>query len=125
MNNGRKFPKKFASEYCILWSGQKPKVEKDRHKAEMIRASAEAAPERLKQICNMVENETLFPQHVEDFGVKLDKKPMEAEGMSYKKQALITAASILIHYFLRHFLFNPDFNPVFVLIHYFFKTFSI
>ena len=83
MNNGRKFPKKFASEYCILLSGQKPKVEKDRHKAEMIRASAESAPERLKQICNMVENETLFPQHVQDFGVKLDKKPMEAEGMCY------------------------------------------
>jgi len=46
----------------------------------MICASVEAVPEQLKQICNMAEKETFFPEHVEDFGVKLDKKPMEAEG---------------------------------------------
>ena len=57
----------------------------------MICASVEAVPEQLKQICNMAEKETFFPEHVEDFGVKLDKKPMEAEGKKLQRiQALIT-----------------------------------
>ena len=73
-------PKKFPAELCRLLPGQKPKEEKDRHKADMIRASAEEAPTRLSEIERFVNNEALFPRDMEKFGLQLDRKPMEAEG---------------------------------------------
>jgi len=77
---GRPMPKKFPPELCFLLPGQKPKVEKDVHKAHMIRASAEDAPTRLAEINRFVNMEELYPSDVTEFGLKLDKKPMEAEG---------------------------------------------
>lgn len=76
----RKFPKKFPPECCFLLPGQKPKEEKEVHKAHMIRASAEEAPQRLDEIKRFVNNEALYPKDIEGFGIRLDKKPLEAEG---------------------------------------------
>ena len=46
----------------------------------MIRASAEEAPTRLAEIERFVNNEALFPRDLKEFGLKLDRKPLEAEG---------------------------------------------
>ena len=54
-------PKKFPAELCKLLPGQKPKEENDRHKADMIRASAEEAPKRLSEIERFINHEELFP----------------------------------------------------------------
>ena len=51
-----------------------------RHKAEMIRASAETAPTRMETIKGFVANEELYPKELEKFGLKLNKEPLEAEG---------------------------------------------
>lgn len=80
MNGGRKSPKCFPAVLCTLLPGQKPKVESERHKAEMIRASAETAPTRMETIKGFVANEELYPKELEKFGLKLNKEPLEAEG---------------------------------------------
>lgn len=75
-----KIPKKFPPELCMLLPGQKPKTENDSHKGNMIRAAAEPAPDRQNAIQAMVDSEEFFPESNEKFGLRLDKKPLEAEG---------------------------------------------
>ena len=46
----------------------------------MIRAAAEPAPVRQTAIQAMVDSEEFFPADNEQFGLQLNKKPLEAEG---------------------------------------------
>ena len=61
--------------------GQKPKTEREAHKAALIRASAKPAPERLQTIQSMVADKELYgdPNLDKEFGFKIDSTPMRAE----------------------------------------------
>ena len=71
---------KFPAELCNLLPGQKPKEETEHHQAALIRAAAENAPTRLNEIQRFVNNETLYPKENEEFGLRLNRKPLDAEG---------------------------------------------
>jgi len=76
---------------CVLLAGQKPKVEKDRHKAALIRASAEPAPTRLNKIERMVAHPEVFgDSELENtFKLKIENTPMEAEGTVLEPPTLL------------------------------------
>lgn len=71
----------FPPEVCKLLPGQKPKTEKEAHKAALIRASAKPAPERLETIKNIVSDPDLYgnPSLEKEFGFKVNSSPMQAE----------------------------------------------
>jgi len=70
------------AECCKLLPGQKPKTMNERHKGDMIRASAEPAPDRLKKITSLVADPNLYgADELKKFGFEVDSKPMEAEGV--------------------------------------------
>ena len=71
----------FPAEICKLIPGQKPKTEREAHKAALIRASAKPAPERLQTIQSMVADKELYgdPNLDKEFGFKVDSTPMRAE----------------------------------------------
>ena len=71
----------FPAEVCKLVPGQKPKTERESHKAALIRASAKPAPERLQTIQSMVADKELYgdPNLDKEFGFKVDSTPMRAE----------------------------------------------
>jgi len=71
----------FPAEVCKLVPGQKPKTEREAHKAALIRASAKPAPERLQTIQSMVADKELYgdPNLDKEFGFKVDSTPMRAE----------------------------------------------
>lgn len=66
---------------CRVLAGQKPKVISADDKAQLIRASAEAAPVRQAKIQEIVETKELFDdQMLADFGIRINKEAMGAEG---------------------------------------------
>ena len=70
------------AECCKLLPGQKPKTMNERHKGDMIRASAEPAPDRLNKIKSLVADKELYgADELKKFGFEVDAKPMEAEGV--------------------------------------------
>ena len=71
----------FPAEVCKLVPGQKPKTEREAHKAALIRASAKPAPERLQTIQSMVADKELYgdPNLDKEFGFKVDSTPMRGE----------------------------------------------
>ena len=70
------------AELCKIISGQKPKTMNEKHKADMIRASAEPAPERLRKITEIVSDPSLYQAaELESFGIKVDSTPMRADGV--------------------------------------------
>ena len=53
----------------------------ERHKGDMIRASAEPAPARLEKIKNLVADPEMYAaDEFKKFGFEVDQKPMEATG---------------------------------------------
>ena len=70
------------AECCKLLPGQKPKTMNERHKGDMIRASAEPAPDRLEKITSLAADPNLYgADELKKFGFEVDSKPMEAEGV--------------------------------------------
>ena len=71
----------FPPEVCKLVPGQKPKTERESHKAALIRASAKPASERLQTIQQMVADPELYgdPNLDKEFGFKVDSTPMRGE----------------------------------------------
>ena len=54
----------------------------ERHKSDMIRASAEPAPDRLRKITEIVSDTGLYQApELQLFGIKIDTTPMRAEGV--------------------------------------------
>ena len=90
VKQGRNY-KSFPVELCVLLAGQKPKVESDRHKAALIRASAEPAPRRLEKIKRMVGDESVLgdPELDKVWNLKIDNTPMEAEGTVLEAPTLL------------------------------------
>ena len=53
----------------------------ERHKGDLIRASAEPAPVRLEKIRNMVSDPNMYAaDDFKTFGFEVNKEPMEATG---------------------------------------------
>ena len=71
----------FPADMCRILAGQRPKVISADDKAQLIIASAEAAPVRQAKIQEIVENNQLFDdQMLADFGMRINKEAMSAEG---------------------------------------------
>ena len=82
--------KMFPADMCRLLAGQRPKVISADDKAQLIRASAEAAPIRQAKIQEIVDNEELFDsQMMEGFGIQVDKNAMDAEGLVLPMPSII------------------------------------
>ena len=62
----------------------------EKHKADMIRASAEPAPDRLSKIEQIVSDTDLYQSpELAEFGIKIETKPTEAEGVVLQAPTLL------------------------------------
>ena len=62
----------------------------ERHKGDMIRASAEPAPQRLEKIKTIVADKDMYgADELKKFGFEVDSKPMEAEGVVLETPTLL------------------------------------
>ena len=62
----------------------------ERHKAEMIRASAEPAPQRFSKIKEIVSDENMYgSSEIEKFGFSVDKTPLAAEGVVLEAPTIV------------------------------------
>ena len=62
----------------------------ERHKGDMIRASAEPAPQRLDKIKAIVADKDMYgADELKKFGFEVDSKPMEAEGVVLNAPTLL------------------------------------
>ena len=78
----------------------------ERHKGDLIRASAEPAPVRLEKIRNMVADPNMYAaDDFKTFGFEVNKEPMEATGTVLEAPTMLDGNNAEIKVSFKFFCF--------------------